>query len=189
MLAKWMECCDAGYDGVLWNIACVYEHKSLCNLMYAICNRLVTGKSNVSTNMWTFHDNTMNTSHKQHANIANLAVTVSQEKCQDVVLIRGLWVAQWKRPWGQINTEMSSYQYKNLCYKGKTVSRWSYLSNGHPYTWKYGARLNTKMPSYQYRDPHVKDKTVSRPSYLLTWESPYLGKTVFILRRDHGLYI
>ena len=44
-----------------------------------------------------------------------------------------------------------------------------------------GSRLNIKMSSYQYRDHHVKDKTVSRP-----WESPYLGKTVFILRRDRG---
>ena len=35
-------------------------------------------------------------------------------------------------------------------------------------------RLNIKM-SYQYRDPHVKH---------ITWESPYLGKTVFILRWD-----
>ena len=38
-----------------------------------------------------------------------------------------------------------------------------------------------KISSYQYRDPHVKDKTVLRP-LSLTWESPYLGKTVFILR-------
>ena len=48
---------------------------------------------------------------------------------------------------------------------------------------KSGGCLNIKMPSYQYRDPHVKDKTVLRPSYLLTWESPYRGKTVFILRQ------
>ena len=42
------------------------------------------------------------------------------------------------------------------------------------------------MPSYQYRDPHVKDKTVSPTIFSLTWESPYLGKTVFILRRGPG---
>ena len=46
-----------------------------------------------------------------------------------------------------------------------------------------GGRLNIKMLSYQYRDPHVKDKTVSPTVLSLTWESPYLGKTVFILRR------
>ena len=40
-----------------------------------------------------------------------------------------------------------------------------------------------KMPSYQYRDCHVKDKTVSPTVLYLTWGSPYLGKTVFILRR------
>ena len=39
-----------------------------------------------------------------------------------------------------------------------------------------GGRLNIKMSSYQYMDPHV---TVLS----LTWESPYLGKTIFILRR------
>ena len=33
-------------------------------------------------------------------------------------------------------------------------------------------------------DSHVKDKTVSPTVLSLTWESPYLGKTVFILRRD-----
>ena len=46
-----------------------------------------------------------------------------------------------------------------------------------------GGRLNIKMPSYQYRDSHVKDKTVSPTVLSLTWESPYLGKTVFIFRR------
>ena len=40
-----------------------------------------------------------------------------------------------------------------------------------------GGRLNIKMSSYQYRDPMSS----------LTWESPYLGKTVFILRRIPGL--
>ena len=44
-----------------------------------------------------------------------------------------------------------------------------------------GGRPNMKMSSYQYRDPHAKDKTVSLLS--LTWESPYMGKTVFILRQ------
>ena len=45
--------------------------------------------------------------------------------------------------------------------------------------------INIKISSYQYRDSHVKDKTVSS----LAWESPYLGKTVFILRQgpDHGI--
>ena len=46
-----------------------------------------------------------------------------------------------------------------------------------------GGGLNIKMSSYQYRDPHVKDKTVSPTVLSLTWESPYLEKTVFILRR------
>ena len=49
-----------------------------------------------------------------------------------------------------------------------------------------GGRLNIKMSSYQYRDSHVKDKTVSPTVLSLTWESPYLGKMVFILRRGPG---
>ena len=39
------------------------------------------------------------------------------------------------------------------------------------------------MSSYQHNDSHVEDKTVSPTVLSLTWEFPYLGKTVFILRR------
>ena len=49
-----------------------------------------------------------------------------------------------------------------------------------------GGRLNIKISSYQYRDPHVKDKKGLTTVLSLTWESPYLGKTVFILRRVPG---
>ena len=49
-----------------------------------------------------------------------------------------------------------------------------------------GVCRNIKMPSYQYMDPHVKDKMVSPTVLSLTWESPYLGKTVFILRQGSG---
>ena len=49
-----------------------------------------------------------------------------------------------------------------------------------------GGHLNIKMPSYQYSDSYVKDKTVSPTVLSLTWESPYLGKTVFILRWGPG---
>ena len=48
-----------------------------------------------------------------------------------------------------------------------------------------GGCFNIKMSSFQYRDPHVKDKTVTTV-LSLTWESPYLGKTVFILRQGPG---
>ena len=40
--------------------------------------------------------------------------------------------------------------------------------------------LNMQMSSYQYKNPHLIDKT----TLSLTWEYPYLGKTVFIFR--HG---
>ena len=52
-----------------------------------------------------------------------------------------------------------------------------------------GDHLNIKMLSYQYRDSYVKDKTISPTVLSLTWESPYLGKTVFILRRGPGLSV
>ena len=51
-----------------------------------------------------------------------------------------------------------------------------------------GDRLNIKMPSYQYWDSNVKDKTVSPTVLSLTWESPYIEKTVFILRRGPVVY-
>ena len=51
-----------------------------------------------------------------------------------------------------------------------------------------GGRLNIKMSSYQYRDYHVKDKTVSPTVLSLTWKSPYVDKTVFILRRGPGIW-
>ena len=44
-------------------------------------------------------------------------------------------------------------------------------------------RLNKKDGLTRYGNSHVKDKTVSPTVLSLTWESPYLAKTVFILRR------
>ena len=58
---------------------------------------------------------------------------------------------------------------------------WNEVAIAHPK--QPGGRLNIKMPSYQYRYSHVKDKTVSPTVLSLTWESQYMGKTVFILRQ------
>ena len=71
------------------------------------------------------------------------------------------------------------------------VQRWKFKSSQiYELIWIFetpsGGRLNIKMSSYQYRDSHVKDKTVSPTVLSLTWESPYLGKMVFILRRGPG---
>ena len=41
------------------------------------------------------------------------------------------------------------------------------------------------MSSYQYKDHYVKDKTVLS----LKWESPYMGKMVFILRQGPGFML
>ena len=50
-----------------------------------------------------------------------------------------------------------------------------------------GGRLNIKILSYQYKDSHVKDKTVSSTVLSLTRESPYQGKTIFVLRQGPGV--
>ena len=73
---------------------------------------------------------------------------------------------------------------------GNGISRMiaSTTSQESPEFQSTGGRLNKKMQSYQCRDAHVKDKTVSSTVLSLTWESPYLGKTVFILRRGLGRY-
>ena len=89
---------------------------------------------------------------------------------------------------------MLSYPNKNSHYKNKTVFGPSYLYDGivipgrtvFKLKWAPGGRLNIEMSSYQYGDSHVKDKTVSPTVLSLTWESSYLGKTVFILRRGPG---
>ena len=52
-----------------------------------------------------------------------------------------------------------------------------------------GGRLNKKDGLTRYGDSHVKDKTVSPTVLSLTWESPYLGKTVFILRRGPDISV
>ena len=44
-------------------------------------------------------------------------------------------------------------------------------------------RLNKKDGLIRYGDSHVKDKTAVLS---LTWKSPYVDKTVFILRQDPG---
>ena len=63
-----------------------------------------------------------------------------------------------------------------LSIKKLSNTRFLYMTKISTTSW---GRLNIKMPSYQYR----KDKTVSPTVLSLTWESPYLGKTVFILRQ------
>ena len=63
------------------------------------------------------------------------------------------------------------------------VSVWDDVGSWNLSSWHPGSCLNIKMSFYQYRDLHVKDKTGLVTVSSLTWESPYLGKTVFILRQ------
>ena len=49
-----------------------------------------------------------------------------------------------------------------------------------------GGRLNKKDGLTRYGDSHVKDKNVLTAVLSLTWKSPYVDKTVFILRRGPG---
>ena len=67
---------------------------------------------------------------------------------------------------------------------GLQINRWIWLVASRQET--PGGRLNIKMSSYQCRNHHVKDKTVSPTVLSLTWESPYLEKTAFILRQGPG---
>ena len=64
--------------------------------------------------------------------------------------ITGAWLIFWQRHRYELHPSVMSYQ------------------SPEPH-------LNIKMSSYQYRDPHAKDKMVLS----LTWESPYLWKTVW----------
>ena len=74
--------------------------------------------------------------------------------------------------------------------KLRRLSQW-HLSPRHiAVTWwpsdvvwyRSGGRLNKKDGLTRYGNSHVKDKTAVR-----TWKSPYVDKTVFILRRGPGL--
>ena len=83
-----------------------------------------------------------------------------------------LWCFLFLINWWTMNCLISSTGFPIL------VSWHLYIEPG----WGPGGCLNIKMLSYQYRDYHVKDKTVSPTVLSLTWEFPYLGQTVFILR-------
>ena len=78
------------------------------------------------------------------------------------------------RPSFQVNGSVMNLHQPLLC-------RWAFavLTRG---------RLNTNMPFYQCMDSHVKDTTVSPTVLSLTWESPDLRKTVFILGRSPVYY-
>ena len=81
------------------------------------------------------------------------------------------------------------YQRIDLTHCHCIYIEFDFCPYAHFYISKSGGRLNIKMSSYQYRDSWVKDKTVSRTVLSLTWESPYLGKTVFILRRGPDAHV
>ena len=92
------------------------------------------------------------------------------------------------------------FQEQNLTTKGKKIwynhiKAWKRVPHYRAFVWgtRHWSPVDSpnKVPvleifddesSYQYGDPRVKDKTVSTV-LSLTWESPYLEWTVFILRR------
>ena len=91
-------------------------------------------------------------------------------------------VSFWYEIYANLCTKRINYNKKCFEYI-KLISQLSFKTYLRKDT---GACLNIKMPSYQHRDSHVRDKTVSSAVLSLTWESPYLGKTVFILSRGPG---
>ena len=84
---------------------------------------------------------------------------------------------------GSQDEDEVSWQKWKLAYKGICTCNKLTPMKSLRLKKRSGSRLNIKMPSYQYRDSHFKDKTVSPTVLSLTWESPYLGKMVFILRQ------
>ena len=81
----------------------------------------------------------------------------------------------------QVSNELSRYFFhkvpETLFTDGRTEERLADV-RVNP-----GGRLNKKDGLTRYGDSHVKDKTVSPTVLSLTWKSPYVDKTVFILRR------
>ena len=84
-------------------------------------------------------------------------------------------------PYSKISNELSRYFFhkvpETLFTDGRTEERLADV-RVNP-----GGRLNKKDGLTRYGDSHVKDKTVSPTVLSLTWKSPYVDKTVFILRR------
>ena len=60
---------------------------------------------------------------------------------------------------------------------------WTIKMTYNTYKWT-GGRLNKKDGLTRYGDSHVLTAVLS-----LTWKSPYVDKTVFILRRGPGSYL
>ena len=58
-----------------------------------------------------------------------------------------------------------------------------FMDNQTPQTETSGPRLNIKTVLSTYGDFHVKDKTAVKDVLSLTWESPYLVRPSFLLRR------
>ena len=90
---------------------------------------------------------------------------------------------RWESVWGP-----GSYQSIPTTWTSVGTLWCDQTDCGVLWSWVIWGRLNIKIQSYQYRDSHVKDKTVSPTVLSLTWESPYLGKMVFILRWGPGLW-
>ena len=79
---------------------------------------------------------------------------------------------------------MSSYQYRNLPYNNKTVSRLSYLYNGCPYTWKYVFIL--KMgPTYTYLAWLIEWSHVKTSQTESTCFCQRVNKKIIILASDN----
>ena len=80
--------------------------------------------------------------------------------------------------------KMSSYQNRNSHYGDKTILRPSYLHSGISCTRKTASLcgIRSQVPICLLTSIGIPMLKIRRSR----WESPYLGKTVFILRRGPG---
>ena len=86
-------------------------------------------------------------------------------------IFHSLWAQNWKFANKKFALKRKTFLITSGLWAPKPFMRWI----------PGGSQYKVKMTCYQYRDPHVV--TVLS----LTWESPYLGKIVIILRWDPGL--
>ena len=72
-------------------------------------------------------------------------------------------IIRWFIPWGRLNIDMPSYQYRDYHYKDKTVMRPSYLYNGNLHTWKDGLNFEIGAWCFLSHWPWCVDVSIMFP--------------------------
>ena len=84
-------------------------------------------------------------SQQRSSYVKNVSIWCRHHVTKSTGFFKRVAMARWEGTRGLsqykdylLTIKMSPYQYRNLYYKDKTVSRPSYLYNGNPHTWKDG---------------------------------------------------